>query len=57
MLEKTYIVRFKPPELGIQQVRASTVDIQDEHLIFCDSQGKLAALFVLEIVQSWNRLS
>jgi hypothetical protein len=57
MLEKTYIVRFKPPELGIQQVTASTVEIHDEHLVFCDSNGELTALFLLEIVQSWNRLS
>jgi hypothetical protein len=57
MLENTYIVRFKPPELGIQQVAASTVEIHDEHLIFCDSKGELTALFLLEIVQSWNSLS
>jgi hypothetical protein len=47
MLEKTYIVRFKPPELGIQQVTASTAEIHDEHLVFCDSEGKLTALFLL----------
>jgi hypothetical protein len=56
MLEKTYLVRFKPP-LGVQQVIASTAEIHDEHLVFCDSEGKLTALFLLEIVQSWNMLS
>jgi hypothetical protein len=55
---KTYIVKFKPPSLGHSQtVIASTVEIHDEHLIFCDSEGKLAALFLLEVVQSWNEIS
>ena len=31
-----------------------TVEIGEEHLIFCNSKGELAAPFLLEIVQSWN---
>jgi hypothetical protein len=57
MPEKTYIVRFKRPALGIQEVIASTAEIHDEHLVFCDSKGKLTALFLVEIVQSWNCIS
>ena len=57
MLDKTYLVRFKPPALGIQEVIASTAEIHDEHLVFCDSKGKLTALFLVEIVQSWNCIS
>ena len=51
MASKAYIVKFKPPALGVvHTVNASTVEIHDEHLIFWDSEGKLAALFLLEIV-------
>jgi hypothetical protein len=58
MVERTYIVKFKPTALGgVQTVIASTVEIHDEHLIFCTEKGDLAALFLLEIVQSWNELS
>jgi hypothetical protein len=38
-------------------VIASTVEIHDEYLVFCDSERKLASLFLLEIVQSWNEIS
>ena len=47
LADKTYIVKFKPPTLGIQQVIASKAEIHDEHIVFCDSTGKLAALFLL----------
>ena len=57
MADKLYIVKFKPATLGVaQNVIASTVEIHDEHLIFCNSKGELAALFLLEIVQSWNEV-
>ena len=55
MANKSYIVKFKPPALGVAQiVIASTVEIHDEHLIFCNSKGELTALFLLVTVQSWN---
>ena len=55
MDNKTYIVKFKPPALaGVHLVIASTVEIHDEHLVFCDSEGRLAALFLLETVESWS---
>jgi hypothetical protein len=42
--DKTFLVKFKPSALGIvQTVIASTVEIHDEHLTFCNSEGKLAA--------------
>jgi hypothetical protein len=53
MADTTYLVRFKgadpPPELVI----AETIDLHGEHLVFLRSDGSLAALFVLEIVESW----
>jgi hypothetical protein len=58
MASKAYIVKLKPPAVGvIHTVIASTVEIHDEHLIFCDSEGKLAALFLLEVVESWSEIS
>jgi hypothetical protein len=57
MADKLYIVKFKPAALAVaHNVIASTVEIHDEHLIFCNSKGELAALFLLEIVQSWNEV-
>ena len=58
MADRAYIVKFKPSALGlVQTVVASTVEIHDEHLIFCNAKGDLAALFLLDIVQSWNEIS
>jgi hypothetical protein len=56
MAEKTYLVRLKPPSLALQHVSASRFEIQGEHLAFVDSRGKLAALFLMELVESWNEL-
>jgi hypothetical protein len=57
MASKTYIVKIKPPALGgAHTVTASTVETHDEHLIFCDSEGRLAGLFLLEVVEGWSEL-
>jgi hypothetical protein len=57
MASKTYVVKFKPSALGdTHTVIGSTVEIHHEHLVFCDSEGKLAALFLVEIVESWSEL-
>jgi hypothetical protein len=57
MASKAYIVKFRPPALRLlHTVIAWTVEIHDEHLIFCDSEGRLAALFLLEMVESWSEL-
>jgi hypothetical protein len=56
MANTAYLVRFKgedsPPELVI----AETIEFQGEHLVFLRSDGTLAALFVLEIVESWSEV-
>jgi len=53
MADTVYLVRFKgadpPPELVI----AETIEFHGEHIVFLRSDGFLAALFVLEIVESW----
>jgi hypothetical protein len=57
MADKTYLVRLKSPNLALQQVVATRAEIQEEHLVFVSSDGKLAALFLMEMVESWNVLA
>jgi hypothetical protein len=55
MADTAYLVRFKsdlPPEL----VTAETIEFHGEHLVFLKSDGSLAALVVLEIVESWSEV-
>jgi hypothetical protein len=54
MADKTYLVRLKPPSEALQLVAASKFEMHGEHLVFVDTEGKLAALFLMELVQSWN---
>jgi|HubBroStandDraft_1064217.scaffolds.fasta_scaffold2573629_1 hypothetical protein len=56
MTDNTYLVRFKPRELGLKAVIAARAEIHDEHLALLNSKGKLAALFLMEIVESWSVL-
>jgi hypothetical protein len=56
MADKTHLLCLKPPALGIQHVMASRVEIHGEHLVLLNSEGKLAALFLMHVVQSWNVL-
>jgi hypothetical protein len=57
MLDKAYLIRFKgadpaSPELVI----AAKIEFQGEHVVFLKSDGTLAALFVLENVESWSEI-
>jgi hypothetical protein len=55
MSDKAYLVRFKetePPHIVI----AVNVEFHGEHVVFRRSDGSLAALFVLAIVDSWSEL-
>jgi len=56
MADKTYVVQFKRPDPVLHVVTASTVEIEGEHVVFLDSRGKLAALFLRELVGSWSAL-
>lgn len=57
MTGKTYLVRFKPPEINTQLVLAERVQIYGEHLAFLNANGELAALFLLETVEGWSEHS
>ena len=57
MTEKTFRIRFKPPELPLHSVVASTAEIHGDHIALLNSKGDLSALFLLEIVESLSELS
>lgn len=45
---------MRAPSGALQHVRAATIECHGEHLVFLNSDGKLAALFLMEMVESWN---
>ena len=53
MPEKTWIVRFKPPEDSVQPVRAARAEVVDDCLVFFGEDGTMVAFFLSEIVDSW----
>jgi hypothetical protein len=54
MPNRTFLVRLR--DHAIHQVRAATVEIHGEHLAFLTAKGKLAALFLSDMVESWNEI-
>jgi hypothetical protein len=54
MPNKTYLIRFKKTDLHSHFVVAANAEIHGEHLVFLRADGSLAALFLLEIVESWS---
>jgi hypothetical protein len=56
MSDKTYLIRFKHPALGMQSVIAATAEIHGEQIARLNSKGTLAALFLTEVVDSWSEL-
>jgi hypothetical protein len=54
MTDKTYLVRFKPPETSTQTVVAAIVEVADDYLwMFKD--GDLFGLFAMEVVEAGLR--
>jgi hypothetical protein len=54
MLDKTHLIRFKKTDLHAHLVIAANAEIHGEHLVFIRSDGSLAALFLLDVVESWS---
>jgi hypothetical protein len=52
--QQSYLIRFQHPELSIQSVIAASAEIHGDHIALLDSKGKLAALFLTEVVESWS---
>jgi hypothetical protein len=53
MPDQTYLVTMRPPSCVIQHVFAATAEVRGSHLVFVDAKGNFAALFLLELVESW----
>jgi hypothetical protein len=56
MADRLFLVKLKVPQGAIHRVVAQTAEIQGEHLVLLKAEGKLAALFMLDVVESWNEL-
>jgi hypothetical protein len=56
MPNREYLVRFKRTDLPPELVIAETIEFHGEHLVFLRSDGSLAALIVLDIVESWSEI-
>jgi hypothetical protein len=54
MVDHNYRVRLKTQT--VQHVIAATVQLHGDHLVFVNSKGQLTALFLKELVRSWNML-
>jgi hypothetical protein len=54
MPNRTFLVRLRSD--AIQQVRAATIEVHGQHLVFLTAKGKLAAVFSLDLVESWNEI-
>lgn len=54
MSDKLYLIRFKASERICHAVIAARAEIHGEHLVFLRSESRLAALFLLEIVENWS---
>ena len=54
MVDHNYRVRLTTQTL--RHVIASTVQLYGDHLVFVNSNGQLTALFLKNLVRSWNML-
>jgi hypothetical protein len=56
MADTAYSIRFKGADPPPEVVIAESIEFHGEHLVFLKSDGSLAALFVLEIIESWSEV-
>ena len=56
MPNKTYRVCLKPPSSVVQHVVAAETRILDNHLVFLGAKGDIAALFLVDLVESWDAI-
>jgi hypothetical protein len=57
MPDKTFLVQYKAPEPSSRIVVAARLEVHGEQLVFLNSEGKLAALFLMEIFESWHEIA
>jgi hypothetical protein len=54
MRDENILVRLRQPVSALHHLCAVRAEIHGEHLAFVDAKGRLAALFLMEIVESWH---
>jgi hypothetical protein len=54
--ERQLLVRFLPFGMKPQRFVASSAEFIGEHLILKNSQGKLVAMVLSDIVESWSEV-
>jgi hypothetical protein len=57
MVDTTFLVHLKTPNLGTERVIAARAEVRGEHLLLLQSNGQLAAAFMLENIKSWSEAS
>jgi hypothetical protein len=57
MTEKKLLVRLKQTDLHYHLVIAANAEMHGEHLVFLRGDGSLAALFLLDTVESWSEVN
>jgi hypothetical protein len=55
MPNKTFLVLLRSNVH--QHVRATRVEVHGNHLVFLTAKGKLASVFLLDLVESWNEIA
>jgi hypothetical protein len=55
-MEKTFLITFRPPELGTRVIMADHAEVHGEHLVFVTASGDLVMLFLVDLVHSWNEV-
>jgi hypothetical protein len=56
MADQVFFVVLKAPDYAIRHVVAARYEVRGEHLAFINTEGRLAALFLIDTIQSWNVL-
>lgn len=54
MADKRFLVKFKTPRLSTQEMIAATMETHGDHFVLLNSQGRLVALFLSEIIEGWT---
>jgi hypothetical protein len=54
--DKAHLIRFKGIGLPPDIVIAAKIEFHGEHWVFLKSDGTLAALHLMEIVESWSEI-
>jgi hypothetical protein len=56
MPNKTYQVRLKPPSSAVQHVFTAETRILDNRLVFLDAKGDVAAMFLVDLIETWDEI-